>query len=90
MVDSEGKAVVNPESIISIVWYTDSAHATNVRHNEGGHTIFELAKTGIGNTADDDWLEVYTDAVQKGPYEIATDENNEVYTDENNEPYIIN
>ena len=90
MVDSEGKAVVNPESIISIVWFTDSAHATNVRHNEGGHTVFELAKTGIGSTADDDWLEVFTDAIQKGPYDIAIDGNNEVYTDGNNEPYIIN
>lgn len=89
LVDSEGKAIECPESIISIIWYTDSAHKTAVRHNEGGHTIFELAKTGIGDTSNDDWLEIYTDAIQKNAMAFAVDENGNTLVDENGNPLIF-
>lgn len=90
LVDSEGKSIECPESIIAIVWYTDSAHKTAVRHNEGGHTIFDLAKTGIGNTYTDDWLEIYTEAIQKDAMAFAVDENGNPLVDENGNPLIFN
>lgn len=90
MVDSEGKVVECPESIISIVWYTDSAYKTHVEHNEGGHTIFQLEKTGVGDTFQDDWIDVYTEAIQKAAYAIAEDENGNTWVDENDNVWIFN
>lgn len=90
LVDSEGKAIECPESIIAIVWYTTSAYKSNVRHNEGGHTVFQLADTGVGDTYTDDWLEVFTDAIQKDAYYIATDEDGNTLTDEDGNVLLIN
>lgn len=90
IVDSEGKAVECPESIIAIVWYTDSAYKTNVRHNEGGKTVFQLKDTGVGDTYTDDWLDIFTDAIQKGKYFIAEDEDGNTLTDENGNVLIFN
>lgn len=89
-VDSEGKAVECPECIVSIVWYTDTAAKTNVRHNEGGSTAFELEKTGIGNTYLDDWLETHVDAIQKEAMKVAIDEDGDELTDENGDTLIFN
>lgn len=89
-VASEGNIVECPGSVIRMVWKTDSANAKGVLHNEGEKTIFSLAKTGIGTTANDDWLDVYIEAEHKETYTIATDENGDVYTDENGNDYIIN
>lgn len=89
-VDSKGRKIAYPENILTIVWYTDSAHATNVQHNEGQNTVFRLDKTGIGDTYLDDWLDVYVNAQQKPAYKVATDGNGDIYTDENNETLIIN
>ena len=90
MVDSEGKVVECPESILSIVWYTDSAYKSHVQHNEGGHTIFQLEKTGVGDTFQDDWIDVYTEAIQKAAYAIAEDENGDTWVDENDNVWIFN
>jgi hypothetical protein len=90
MVDSEGKVVECPESILSIVWYTDSAYKSHVQHNEGGHTIFKLEKTGVGDTFQDDWIDVYTEAIQKAAYAIAEDENGNTWVDENDNVWIFN
>lgn len=90
VVDSDGVAVECPESIIRIVWYTDTAHKTNVEHNEGGKTVFQLDKTGIGDTSADDWLDVFISAIQKEPYCVAVDGSGDIYTDENGDDLIFN
>lgn len=90
MVDSEGKSVECPESIIAIVWYTTSAYKTDVRHNEGGHTVFQLADTGVGDSYNDDWLDIFAEAIQKGAYSVATDESDNAFTDESDNVFIIN
>ena len=89
-VDSEGKIVDCPASIIEIVWKTDSAYLTNVTHNEGGTTEFQLAKTGVGQLATDDWLDIYTTAIQKPAYSVAIDEDANILTDENGNDLIFN
>lgn len=89
IVNSDGNNVECPESIIQIVWKTDSAHLTGVTHNEGDRTVFALKDTGIGDIYTDDWLDVYTEAIQKDAYDIATD-GNDILTDENGEVLIIN
>ena len=90
LVDSEGKVVECPESIVAIVWYTTSAYKSDVRHNEGGHTVFQLADTGVGDNYTDDWLDIFTDAEQKGAYAVATDENDNTWVDENGNAIIFN
>lgn len=90
LVDSEGKAIECPESIIAIIWYTTSAYKTNVRHNEGGHTLFQLTDTGVGDTYTDDWLDVFTDAAQKEAYAIAEDVDGNTWVDENDNVWIFN
>lgn len=89
-VESEGKVVECPEAIIAITWYTDSAYKTAVQHNEGGHTIFELSKTGVGSTHTDDWLEIYMQSIQKEAHCIAIDENGDTLVDENGDTMIFN
>lgn len=89
-VDSNGKVVEHPEAIIAIVWYTDTAAKAAVRHNEGGHTIFDLGKTGIGDTAADSWLETSTDASLKEAHSIASDDQGNIFTDENGNIFIFN
>ena len=90
MVDSDGKVVECPESIISIVWFTDSAYKSHVQHNEGGHTVFALEKTGVGNNYQDDWLDIYIEAVQKAAYAIAVDGDGNIWVDENDNVWIFN
>lgn len=90
LVDSEGKAVECPESIIAIVWYTTSAYKSDVRHNEGGHTVFQLKDTGVGDTYTDDWIDIFTEAIQKDAYSIAEDENGNTWLDENDNVLIFN
>lgn len=89
-VDSEGKIIEYPEAIIAIVWYTHTATKTHLRHNEGGHTLFDLNNTGIGNTYQDDWLEVATDARIKEAHSIASDGDGNIFTDENGNILIFN
>lgn len=88
--ESEGKILDCPESIIKIVWFTDTANKQALRHNEGRKTVFTLKDTGIGNTYADDWLETYVTAEQKGAMMVATDTSGNVYTDEFGNEYIIN
>lgn len=90
MVDCDGNIVDCPESIIKMVWKTDTAANTAVTHNEGATTIFMLQKTGIGNTYTDDWLDTYIEAEHKTAHFIAKNEENKIFTDGNGIPYIFN
>lgn len=89
MVDCEG-IVECPECIIRIIWKTDSATKTGVVHGEGGDLVFNLASTGIGDTYQDDWLDVYCEGEQKGVHSVAIDENSNELTNENGETLIFN
>jgi hypothetical protein len=89
-VDSSGKIVECPESILKILWYTDSATVTEMQHNEGKAALIDLAAAGVGQNYNDDWLDVYVSAAPKGVFELAADENGDILTDENGENFIIN
>lgn len=90
MVDNEGNIVECPESVLKIVWKSDSEYKKGVYHNEGRDSLFQLIKTGIGSTYQDDWLDVYTEAEYKPAHCIATDENGNIFTDENGNILIFN
>ena len=89
MVDCNGNTVECPESIIKIIWKTDSATLTGVEHGEGGAIVFQLSKTGIGNDYTNDWLDVYCEGSQKEVMSVATDGSDEL-TDENGDTLIFN
>ena len=90
MMQSNGKVLECPGLSLKIDWFTTSAHATAVQHNEGEETLFTLAKTGIGNTYEDDWLEIYTQIAYKPAYSIASEGDDTIWTDENGTPFIFN
>lgn len=91
MVSSDGNVVENPENIIQIIWKTDSANITGQVHNEGEKTLFTLAKTGIGNNYNDDWLDIYTESEIKPQHDFATDgTNGDQFVDENGDKLIFN
>jgi hypothetical protein len=73
MVDCDGNIVECPGRALKINWYTDSAAKTAVAHNEGDTTKFKLAKTGIGDDADDSVLDVYCTSEYKEAHSIAKD-----------------
>lgn len=89
MVDCDGNIVECPGSIIRIVWYTDTEAKKAVQHNEGDTTIFQLAKTGLGDTYTDSVLEVYCEADYKPEYKIATDGGNTL-VDASGNKFIFN
>lgn len=79
-----------PESVLKIVWKTDTAAKTGVIHNEGDTTLFSLDKTGIGKDYTNDWIDVYVDAIQKDTMMLAADEDDNVYIDEEGNTLIFN
>ena len=87
---ADGNVIECPESIIRMVWYTDTARKTAVEHNEGASTEFVLSKTGIGATYSDSWLETYINTEWKGPYKVITDESGNVLTDSEGNILIMN
>lgn len=89
-VTSEGRIIEYPGSILRIVWKTTTAAISNMEHNEGGITVFDIQKTGIGSDHTDDWIDVATEAVQKPAYCVATDESGNTLTDENGNILIFN
>jgi hypothetical protein len=90
MVDCDGNTVDCPESIIKILWKTDTAALTAVEHGEGGEIVFQLSKTGIGNTYLNNWIDVYCEGNQKEVMSVARDELSNELTDENGDTLIFN
>lgn len=88
-VDSAGKSIECPGSIVKIVWKTDTANKTNMEHNEGESTVFDLRNTGIGDDYTSDWVDVYVEATQKPAHSVASD-GSDILTDENGEILIFN
>ena len=54
-----------------------------------GYDPFQLAKTGIGNTYADSWMETYTEDCYKDEYKFAT-EGADYWTDASGNRYIFN
>lgn len=90
MASSDGNILEHPESIVKIDWYTDTAGKTGMWHNEGNITRFEIAGTGIGNTYEDDWMDVYVGGEVKDVLCFATDEDGSQLVDENGDALIFN
>jgi len=88
-VESESKIIECPGHVLKIVWKTDSLTISNMEHNEGGSTVFDLRKTGIGTDYTNDWLDVYTDAIQKDIHKVATD-GSDTWVDESGNILIFN
>lgn len=89
MADCDGNIIECPGSVFQITWYTDTEALKGVKHNEGDETVYQLVKTGIGNTASDDWLETYVDCKYKEQHKIAVS-GSTTWTDNNGNPYIFN
>lgn len=88
---SNGKVIDHPERIIKIDWYTDTARINHAgSHGEGDKVDIQLDKTGIGDTYEDDWLDIYNESEQKKEYALATDADGTVFVDETGSPYIFN
>ena len=81
MVDYGNNIVDCPGNILSIIWKTDTLSMKGVTFNEGQQTLFSLARTYIGNSDNDSWIDVYTEASLKPAYSIAVDESGNILTD---------
>lgn len=88
-IECNGKIVEHPGLNLKIDWFTTTAHKANVQHNEGEETLFQLYSTGIGDTYEDDWLEIEARCEYKPAYSIATD-GDDILTDEKGDVLIFN
>lgn len=89
LADINGHDVECPELNVMMLWYTDTATATDKVHNEGVETIIQLASTGIGESANDSYLDMSVEYEQKDAHCVATD-GSDVYVDENGDNLIFN
>lgn len=88
---SNGRVIDHPERIIKIDWFTDTAKITHAgSHGEGDKVDIKLDRTGIGDTYEDDWLDIYNESKQKEEYSLAADADGTVFVDENGSPFIFN
>lgn len=88
---SNGHVVSYPERVLKIDWYTDTANKTGAgSHGEGDKVDIKLADTGIGNTYEDDWMDIYNKSEQKEAMALATDSDGTIMTDDDGQPYIFN
>lgn len=90
MADSDGNVMEVPESVVRIVWKTDTAALKGVEHGEGRSICFRIADTGIGRAWPDDWMDVYCEGSHKPVHSIATDESGDTLTDESGNELIFN
>lgn len=88
-IECNGKIVEHPGLNLKVDWFTTSAHKSNVQHNEGEETLFQLNKTGIGDTYEDDWLEIEARCEYKPAYSIAS-EGEDIFCDEKGDVLIFN
>lgn len=89
LVESEGRNIPCPGRSLKITWFTDTATKTNVQHNEGDTTLFDLRKAGVKDEYPDDWADVYVKATHKDVHCIASD-GSDIYTDESGNILIFN
>ena len=90
MVDCDGNIVECPESIIKMIWKTDTAALTGVVHNEGAETLYKLETTGIGWDAYNCWIDEYVEPEHKKAHEVALNEDGLIFEDENGDTLIFN
>jgi hypothetical protein len=89
MVNVEGRVLKNPAYCVAIQWKVKSYSIDEVAFNEGETTCFELSKTGIGDTEETNWLDVYVEYGLKEEYSVATDESGDTLVDENGNVLIM-
>jgi len=76
-----------PALIVDMVWKVQSATKTT-EWQAGENAVIELDRTGLGNTFQDNWLDVWVETEQYKAMQVMTDEFGEPYTDENGNIYI--
>ncbi len=89
-VSSGGRIIENPSAVAEITWCTDTAAKTRRTHGEGEKVKFALADTGIGETYEDDWMDVYTECEARPVYKTAVSEDGDTFTDEEGNNLIFN
>lgn len=89
MVNVEGRVLTNPAYCVAIQWKVKSYSIDEVAFNEGETTCFELSKTGIGDTEETNWLDVYVEYGLKEEYSVATDESGNTLVDEDGNVLIM-
>lgn len=87
---SNGRRLEYPESVIRLLWMTDTANLKGVEHGEGTEVEYTIESTGAGSLQSDGWIEEYIESEQKGIHEVAVDEDGDVWTDENGNTLIFN
>lgn len=78
---NSGETIQWPEYAFDLKWMTDSCSATNVVHCYGEHAVIDLSKTGMGDTYDTNYLDVYVDAEYKPTAQILQDGNGVILID---------
>ena len=89
LVTTKGRVLECPESVIRIVWKTDSAALAGCTHNEGSRGYINLDKTKIGSERGEDWLCTYTESEIKGQYNVAS-EGGDTFVDNEGNILIFN
>lgn len=84
LVDSKGHVLECPESVIRILWKTDTAALASCTHNEGDKGFIRLNKTKIGYKRGEDWLDTYTESEIKGQYNVASEDGDTFVDNEGN------
>lgn len=94
LVSIDGKIIRYPETYCTIGWKTEVYDVTNgiktVAHNEGEKAVISLAKTGIGDTDIDGWMNLYFNLTQKGAMRLLVDSDENYLTDESGNKLICN
>lgn len=83
-----------PESVFNIQWFTKAIDVLNNATTEklwnvGGTVVYDIDKTGVGNTINDG-IHVLYDASFKGALQDATDKDGNVYTNAEGVTYMFN
>lgn len=87
IIHHNANVVPYPALIVDIIWKAQSAKATT-QWQAGDNAVIELDKTGLGETYQDNWLDVWVETEQYKAMQIMADEFGVPYTDENGEIYI--
>ncbi len=87
IIHHNANVVPYPALIVNIVWKAKTAKMTT-EWQAGENAVIELDRTGLGNTYQDNWLDVWVETEQYKAMQVMTDELGVPYTDENGVIYI--
>lgn len=88
-VDTKGRVLECPESVIRILWKTDTYALAGCTHNEGERGYLRIDKAKLGFKRGEDWLDTYTESEIKEQYHVAS-ESDDVWVDNEGNVLIFN